>query len=89
MYEIVITVKDVKGECSRHQVGDQFRYRNGYLLTDKKGFCAYALAGFISLLPALEREIAEPEDVLSNVKELTCLDPKGKVIFQVTRHKME
>ncbi|MHA1712902.1 MAG: TIGR04076 family protein [Candidatus Ranarchaeia archaeon] len=89
-YEVVVTVKEIRGVCNSHEVGDKLIYRDDQLFTDPEvGFCFGALQALSGVLPALAREVSSTDrDWLPNVTEQTCPDPKGKVIFEIKRRKI-
>jgi uncharacterized repeat protein (TIGR04076 family) len=88
MYDVKITVKSVKGECSAgYKVGDYFYLKDPNLFAGKpEGICIYALGALIPYLTAFCRE-TERGDWINNVKELQCADNLNSVTFEITREK--
>jgi len=92
--DLVIRVKEIKGNCPVHEVGDTFKLEDGYRLVSGKPLCMHALA---SLLPHYNAiRFADPGrwgaagKTGANKAYFQCLDPfeytgGGTVIFEISR----
>lgn len=58
--DLKVTVKDVKGTCPVHQVGDSFMLHACYQLESEKPLCMHGLASLMPFYNALR--ISEPKD---------------------------
>jgi len=92
--DLIIRVKEIRGQCAAHKVGDTFYLREGYKLESDKPVCMHALA---SLLPHYNAfRFADPVQWGASGKRefdkvyFQCLDPYeftggGTAIFEITR----
>ncbi len=82
-----ITVERIEGFCDLPvRVGDYFEVDGGRILVPPGGYvCMWALQSMMPLLPALQREIPADNDWLPRVQLVSCPDPKGRVIYRITR----
>lgn len=88
--DLIIQVKEIKGHCPVHRVGDKFILKEGYKLVSNIPICMHAIASLIPHYNALR--FTEP-DKLGLGKEkayFQCLDPHeytngGTVIFEVSK----
>lgn len=84
MKKLIVRVKEVRGRCNIHVVGDYFEVIGSMLrLPPGKHLCFYSLSSLIPLLPAKQRKINELDDWLPKVKEVECPDPEGRVIWEI------
>ncbi len=94
-YRIIVTVKEVKGHCGIHKVGDRFIVEEGQNLSldTAKSLCIYALAGLIPLFPALSKDLPKDDWMSAETQYIQCIDPGpqygggGTVIFEIKREK--
>ncbi|MBN1843901.1 MAG: TIGR04076 family protein [Deltaproteobacteria bacterium] len=95
MDRLIITVKEIKGNCPVYQVGDKIVLDEGYRLNLKEtdNMCMHSLASIMPYYVALYRGI-DPRDLglSKNGKKahVQCLDPceytgGGTVIFEIER----
>jgi len=95
MDRLIITVKEIKGNCPVYQVGDRIVLDEGYRLNLKEtdNMCMHSLASIMPYYVALYRGI-DPRDLgLSRdgkKAHVQCLDPceytgGGTVIFEIER----
>jgi len=95
MDRLIITVKEIKGNCLVYQVGDKIVLDEGYRLNLKEtdNMCMHSLASIMPYYVALYRGI-DPRDLgLSRdgkKAHVQCLDPceytgGGTVIFEIER----
>jgi len=61
MKPLLIKVKEIRGRCENHIVGDCFRVDGGKLSFPgrNKHVCIYALASILPLIPAKQRNLVE------------------------------
>ncbi|MCS7109005.1 MAG: TIGR04076 family protein [Sulfolobales archaeon] len=84
MKKLLVRVKEIKGKCNIHKVGDYFEVSGSMLtLPLNRHVCFYALSSLIPLLPAKQRKVDEPNDWLPRVREVSCPDPEGRVIWEI------
>jgi uncharacterized repeat protein (TIGR04076 family) len=92
--DLIVRVKEIKGHCPVHKVGDSFKLESGYRLLTEVPICMHALASLLPHYNALR--VAEPSQWGAAGKDDTskayfqCLDPfeytgNGTVIFEVER----
>ena len=96
MHRIVVTVREVRGHCGVHSVGDRFVVDEGQIISldTAKRLCVFAPAGLIPLFPALSKDL--PEDAWMSVETqcVQCIDPGpeygggGTVLFEIKREKV-
>jgi len=93
---LVLTVKEVRGRCPVHKVGDRIVVDVPRIDTAKSDtLCVNALGSMLSMLVALSRGVSFKDLGLStgegNVGYVQCLDPGppytagGTVIFEIRR----
>jgi len=82
---LLVRVREIRGMCDNHVVGDCFRVDGGRLSFPgrNKHVCLYALASILPLLPAKQRNIVEENDWLPRTKLVQCPDPNGVVIWEI------
>jgi uncharacterized repeat protein (TIGR04076 family) len=88
---LVVRVKEIKGNCPVFKVGDKFLIENGYILKLEKPICMHSLTSIMPYYIALSRGV-KPEDLgigKNNKAYVQCLDPceytgGGTVIFEVS-----
>lgn len=91
MYELNVHVTKVMGACTADppmKPGDSFTVRDGDIRIPAGGYvCMWALQSLMPMLPAKERESAEPrdEDWMWRVHHAQCPDPEGRVIWKIER----
>ena len=96
VYRIIVTVKEVKGHCPIHKVGDRFFVDEGQILSldTARSLCIFALAGLIPLFPALSKDLPKDDWMSAETQYLQCNDPGpnygggGTVIFEVKKEKV-
>jgi uncharacterized repeat protein (TIGR04076 family) len=97
MDRLIITVKEIKGNCPVYQVGDKIVLDEGYRLNLKEtdNMCMHSLASMMPYYVALYRGI-DPRDLgLSRdgkKAHVQCLDPceytgGGTVIFEIEKRE--
>ncbi|MGD8513377.1 MAG: TIGR04076 family protein [Deltaproteobacteria bacterium] len=95
MNRLIITVKEIKGNCPVYRVGDKIVLDEGYRLNLKEtdNMCIHSLASIMPYYVALYRGV-DPRDLgLSRDREkayVQCLDPcnytgGGTVVFEIER----
>jgi len=96
VHRLVLTVKEIRGKCPVHKVGDRIVVESPKIDTDKTdALCVHALGSMLSMLVPLARGVSFRDLGLSyedgNVGYVQCLDPGqpytpgGTVIFEVKR----
>jgi uncharacterized repeat protein (TIGR04076 family) len=96
VYRVIVTVREVKGHCGIHKVGDSFVVDEGQILSldTAKSLCVLALASLIPLFPALSKDLPKDDWMSAETQYLQCNDPGpkygggGTVIFEVKREKV-
>ena len=58
--DLVVTVKEIKGHCPAHRIGDSFTLKACYLLVSDIPVCMHALASLMPWYNALR--VSEPAD---------------------------
>ncbi len=83
--DLVVECVEKPGVCDKHEVGDYFEIHDGELhLPSGKAICLYALQSIIPLIPAKERDlIPDEKDWLPRVNQVSCPDPKGRLVFEI------
>ncbi|MHC4599581.1 MAG: TIGR04076 family protein [Planctomycetota bacterium] len=86
MYNLKVTVEEVRGKCTApHRPGDSFEIRDGNIhVPDGKFICLYSLQSLIPLLPANERELQQ-DDWMLEARHVICPDPHGGVLWRIDR----
>ena len=95
MAKLIITVKEIKGKCAVHSLGDRIVIVGPEIdLKNTDKLCIHALAPILHYAVAL-REGVEPEKLgltkKGNKAYINCLDPGepytygGSVVFEVKR----
>ena len=96
-YPTRITVKEIKGDCHAHKVGDTYLVeQDGYSLRFEKGekFCTYALSGMLPIFSGLSKELEKGDWMAAETQIYQCPDPGpergggGTVYFEITREKV-
>lgn len=97
-FDLIITVKEIKGDCPVYKVGDKIIISQGFKLDlkktniQKKIICFHSLSSFLPYLTALSGKISPKDLGLSKDKTVAyvqCLDPGepyttgGTVIFEI------
>jgi|AAFY01.1.fsa_nt_gi uncharacterized repeat protein (TIGR04076 family) len=82
---LLVRVREIRGRCDNHVVGDCFRVDGGRLSFpgSNKHVCLYALASILPLIPAKQRNIIEKNDWLPRTRLVQCPDPNGVVIWEI------
>jgi len=92
--DLIIRVKEIKGNCSVYKINDSFKLEDGYRLVSKIPICMHSLTSLLPYYNVLK--VSEPgEWGLAGTEDKTksflqCLDPHeytggGTVIFEVSR----
>jgi uncharacterized repeat protein (TIGR04076 family) len=96
VYRLVLTVKEVRGRCPVHKVGDRIVVKVPKIDTaNTDALCVHALGSMLSMLTALARGVSFKDLGLAakegNVGYVQCLDPGppytagGTVLFEIKR----
>lgn len=96
--DLLIRVKEIKGHCPVHKVGDSFKLADGYRLVSDTPLCMHALSSLLPHYNALR--VSEPSQWGLAGREdkskayFQCLDPVsytggGTVIFEVVRESQK
>lgn len=99
VYMLILTVKEIRGKCPVHKIGDKIVIESPRIVTDNTDtLCIHALGSMLSMLVPLARGISFKDLGLSvedgNVGYVQCLDPGspytpgGTVIFQIERQEL-
>jgi len=94
--KLILTVKEIRGKCPVHKLGDKIVVESPEIVTDKTdALCIHALGSMLSVLVPLARGVGFKELGLTvkegNVGYIQCLDPGppytlgGTVIFEIKR----
>ena len=92
--DLIIRVKEIRGNCPVYKINDSFKLENGYRLVSKIPICMHSLTSLLPYYNVLK--VSEPGKWgLAGVEDKTksylqCLDPyeytgSGTVIFEVSR----
>jgi len=92
--DLVITIKEIKGHCPTHKVGDSFTLKSCYQLVSDIPVCMHGLAALMPYYNALR--VSEPAEWGLDGKEdktkayIHCPDPcdytdGGTVIFEINK----
>ncbi len=95
MHDLCITVKEIKGKCPVHKLGDKIMIKGPEIdLKQTDSICTHALASLLHYIVAL-RSGADPIELgLSKEKDkayVQCVDPGepytegGTVIFEIKK----
>jgi len=96
-YRARITVKEIKGQCHIHNVGDTYLIEeDGQSLRFEKGekLCTYALSAMLPFFSALSKELEKEDWMAAETLILQCPDagPErgggGIVYFEIRREKV-
>jgi len=93
---LVIKVKEIKGKCPVHKVGDKIIVEAPNIVTaETDALCVHALGSMLSMIIPLARGVSFKDLGLAhkegNVGYVQCLDPGepytsgGTVIFEIRR----
>jgi len=93
---LVITVREIRGRCPVHKVGDKIIVEAPEIVTAKTdALCVHALGSMLSVMVPLARGVSFKDLGLAhtegNVGYFQCLDPGepytpgGTVIFEIRR----
>jgi uncharacterized repeat protein (TIGR04076 family) len=87
MYDLRVTVEEVKGFCDLPmKPGDYFEIRGSALVLPEGGhICFWALQSLMPFLAAKQRASEDPNDWLPRTSKLICPDPNGGVIYRIER----
>lgn len=98
-YRLVITVKEIRGNCPVFNVGDRIVVESPEIVVDKTdNICVHAFGCMLSIIVALSRGISFKQ--LGLAKEngekgyIQCLDPGkpytdgGTVLFEMKRERI-
>jgi len=92
--DLVIRVKEIRGRCPVHNIGDSFTLEEGFRLTTKIPLCMHSLASLVPYYNALR--FADPAALGLAGKDdpskayVHCLDPcmytgGGTATFEITK----
>jgi len=93
--ELLITVKEIYGNCPAYKKGNRIILQNGYKIDTKRTcpyICMHSLASIIPYYNALYHRIAPSKlglkEKISNKAVVRCLDPYeytggGSVVFEI------
>ena len=95
-YRLVITVKEIRGNCPVFSVGDRIVIESPEIVPEETdALCVHALGSMLSLIIALSRGVSFRELGLAkeagDVGYVQCLDPGppytpgGTVVFEIRR----
>jgi uncharacterized repeat protein (TIGR04076 family) len=86
LYDLRVTIEDIRGRCTcDHVVGDWFEVQGGKLsLAPGRSFCLYALQSTLPLLPAKQRAL-QPNDWMSTDTRVVCPDPLCGTLMRIDR----
>ena len=96
VHRLVLTVKEIRGRCPIHKVGDRIVVESPKIDAGKTvALCIHALGSMLSMLVPLARGVSFKDLGLAvengNVGYVQCLDPGppytpgGTVIFEIRR----
>ena len=96
VHKLILTVKEIRGKCPVHKVGDKIVVESPEIVTAKTdALCVHALGSMLSMLVPLARGVSFKDLGLAreegNVGYVQCLDPGppytpgGTVIFEIKR----
>jgi len=96
VHRLVIKVKEIKGKCPVHKVGDKIIVEAPNIVTaETDALCVHALGSMLSMIIPLARGVSFKDLGLAhkegNVGYVQCLDPGepytsgGTVIFEIRR----
>jgi uncharacterized repeat protein (TIGR04076 family) len=96
IYRLVITVKEIRGNCPVFSVGDRIVIESPEIVPEETdALCVHALGSMLSMIIALSRGVSFRELGLAkeegDVGYVQCLDPGppytpgGTVIFEIRR----
>jgi len=95
---LVLTVKEIRGKCPVHKLGDRIVVESPEIVADKTdALCVHALGSMLSMLVPLARGVGFKDLGLAleegNTGYIQCLDPGppytpgGTVIFKIKREQ--
>jgi uncharacterized repeat protein (TIGR04076 family) len=86
LYDLTITVEEIRGTCTcGHTAGDSFELKGGKLsLPANQSFCVYALQSTLPLLPAKQRPL-QTADWMRTDTRVICPDPLCGVVMRIDR----
>jgi len=98
VYRLILAVKEIRGKCPVHKLGDKIVVESPKIVTgETDALCVHALGSMLSMLVPLARGISFKDLGLArtegNVGYVQCLDPGppytpgGTVIFEVKREQ--
>jgi len=96
VHRLIVTVKEIRGECPVFKVGDRIVIEGPNIVPEKADvLCVHALGSMLSMIIALGRGVSFKELGLAkeeaNIGYVQCLDPGppytlgGTVIFEIRR----
>jgi len=96
VFKLVLTVKEIRGKCPVHRLGDKITVESPRIVTAKTdALCVHALGSMLSMLVPLAHGVSFKDLGLAyddgNVGYVQCLDPGppytpgGTVIFEIER----
>jgi len=96
VHRLVIKVKEIKGKCPVHKVGDKIIVEAPNIVTaETDALCVHALGSMLSMIIPLAKGVSFKDLGLAhkegNVGYVQCLDPGepytsgGTVIFEIRR----
>ncbi len=92
VYDLVIQVVEIKGNCPVYKIGDTFYLINGFKLIAKKPLCMHSLSSLMPYYVALSQGILPTKLGLAQEDKaayVQCLDPckytsGGTVVFEIS-----
>lgn len=95
-YRLVITAKEIRGNCPVFNIGDEIVIESPEIIPEKTdALCVHALGSTLSMIIALSRGVSFKELGLSReegeIGYVQCLDPGppytsgGTVVFEIRR----
>jgi uncharacterized repeat protein (TIGR04076 family) len=86
MYKIIVTVKDMKGKCKAHKVGDTIEIVGAVMSAP---ICPVALMSFYHNIHAMKYGAVLPWAKDKDKIIQVCPDDKKQVTFEIRRVKIE
>jgi len=92
--DLVIRVKEIRGHCPVHSLGDSFKLEDGYRLVTEKPLCMHSLASLLPYYNALRyidpAQLGMSGEESDSKAYVHCLDPcaytgGGTTTFEITK----
>jgi uncharacterized repeat protein (TIGR04076 family) len=97
-YKIILSVKDIQGNCPLYEVGDKIVIEHFYIESSlSQNICLHAFSAMLSLLSAFSHGVSAKELGIGpeeNIGYLQCPDPGapytggGRVLFELRREAL-